>query len=128
MSRVDRREADCAGPPIVRQWPRHQGVPSVTESPSVIDVVVAGGAASGMALAAAIKQALGDGVAVAVVDPAPPAQALRPPLRTVAIAEGPRRLLDRIGAWEEIAPKTQAIVKMAITDGRVRDAVRLPHL
>ena len=50
------------------------------------------------------------------------------PLRTVAIADGPRRLLEHIGAWEAIEPKAQPILSMAIMDGRVRDAVRLPHL
>jgi 2-octaprenyl-6-methoxyphenol hydroxylase len=101
----------------------------VTESLSVFDLVIAGGAASGLALAAAVKQALGDGIAVAVVDPAPPpSAAARAPLRTVAIAEGPRRLLERIGAWDAIEPKAQAVLKMAIMDGGVRDAVRLPHL
>ena len=101
----------------------------MTESLPVFDLVIAGGAASGLALAAAVKQALGDGVAVAVVEPArPPAASARPPLRTVAIAEGPRRLLDRIGAWDVIEPKAQAVVRMAIMDGGVRDAVRLPHL
>ena len=101
----------------------------MTESLPVFDLVIAGGAASGLALAAAVKQAVGDGVAVAVVDPAPPPSAsARPPLRTVAIAEGPRRLLERIGAWDAIEPKAQAILKMTIMDGGVRDAVRLPHL
>ena len=101
----------------------------MTESLPVFDLVIAGGAASGLALAAAVKDALGDGVAVAVVDPLP-AQAppSRPPLRTVAIAEGPRRLLERIGAWDAIEPDAQPIVKMTIMDGGVRDAVRLPHL
>ena len=50
------------------------------------------------------------------------------PLRTVAIADGPRRLLEHIGAWAAIAPKAQPILSMAIMDGDVRDAVRLPHL
>ena len=98
----------------------------MTRSDPVFDVAVAGGAASGLALAAAVKQALGPGVAIALVDPSPAPS--RPPLRTVAIAEGPRLLLDRIGAWEAIEPKAQAIVKMRIMDGGVRDAVRLPHL
>jgi 2-octaprenyl-6-methoxyphenol hydroxylase len=103
---------------------------SVTQSPPVFDVFIAGGAASGLALAVAVKQALGAGVAVAVVDPAPPrgSGAGRPLLRTVAIAEGPRRLLESVGAWEAIAPKAQAILSMEIMDGEVRDAVRLPHL
>jgi 2-octaprenyl-6-methoxyphenol hydroxylase len=102
----------------------------VTRSDPVFDLAIAGGAASGLALAAAVRQALGDGAAVAVVDSGPPSPsaASRPPLRTVAIAEGPRRLLERVGAWEAIEPKAQAIVKMEIMDGGVRDAVRLPHL
>ena len=100
----------------------------MTEPIPVFDVVIAGGAASGLALAAAVKQALGAGVSIAVVDPALPPTPAHPPLRTVAIAEGPRRLLERIGAWEAIEPKAQAILTMEIMDGGVRDAVRLPHL
>ena len=102
----------------------------MTESVPVFDVVIAGGAASGLALAAAVRRALGAGAAVAVVDPAPPPASDddRPLLRTVAIAEGPRRLLESIGAWEAIGPKAQAVLSMEIMDGDVRDAVRLPHL
>jgi len=95
---------------------------------SIFDVVIAGGGASGLALAAAIKQAMGDGVSIAVVDPAPPPAASATSLRTVAIAEGPRRLLDHVGAWKAIARHAQGILSMAIMDGEVGDAVRLPHL
>jgi 2-octaprenyl-6-methoxyphenol hydroxylase len=98
------------------------------EPTPIFDVVVAGAGASGLALAAAVKQAMGGRVSNAVVDPAPPPGASATPLRTVAIAEGPRRLLERIGAWEAIEPKAQAIVSMVIMDGEVRDAVRIPHL
>ena len=81
----------------------------LSESEPVFDVVIAGGGAAGLSLAAALKQALGTGVSVALVDPAAaPAARDRPPLRTVAIAEGPRQLLERLGAWEAIAPKAQA--------------------
>jgi len=101
----------------------------VAEFLPVLDVLIAGGAASGLALAVAVKRALGTGAAVAIVDPAPPPAPAGPAaLRTVAIAEGPRKLLDTLGAWEAIAPKSQAILSMEITDGGVRDAVRLPHL
>ncbi len=100
----------------------------MAEPAPIFDVVIAGGGASGLALAAAIKQAMGEGASVAVVDPAAPAAASASPLRTVAIAEGPRRLLDHIGAWEAIEPNAQPILSMAIMDGDVRDAVRLPHL
>ncbi|MGH6796824.1 MAG: FAD-dependent monooxygenase, partial [Roseiarcus sp.] len=100
----------------------------MAEPAPIFDVIIAGGGASGLALAAAIKQAMRNGVSIAVVDPAAPPAASAPPLRTVAIAEGPRRLLEHIGAWEAIEPKAQAILSMAIMDGEVRDAVRLPHL
>ena len=98
------------------------------ESGPIFDVVIAGAGASGLALAAAVKQAMRSGVSISVVDPATPPGAGGTPLRTVAIAEGPRRLLERIGAWEAIEPKAQAILSMAIMDGEVRDAVRLQHL
>ena len=67
---------------------------------SIFDVVIAGGGASGLALAAAIKQAMREGASIAVVDPAASPAASATPLRTVAIAEGPRRLLEHIGAWD----------------------------
>jgi 2-octaprenyl-6-methoxyphenol hydroxylase len=100
----------------------------VIASTPISDVVIAGAGASGLALAAAIKQAMRKGASVAVVDPGAPGAAGARPLRTVAIADGPRRLLEQVGAWAAIEPKTQPILSMAIMDGDVRDAVRLPHL
>ena len=100
----------------------------MAEPASVFDIVIAGGGASGLALAAAVKQAMGEGASIAVVDPAPSTAASGAPLRTVAIAEGPRRLLEHVGAWEAIEPRAQPILSMAIMDGDVSDAVRLPHL
>jgi 2-octaprenyl-6-methoxyphenol hydroxylase len=99
---------------------------AMAEPAPIFDVVAAGGGASGLALAAAIKQAMGQGASVAVVDPG--AQTAASPLRTVAIADGPRRLLEQIGAWAAIERKAQPILSMAIMDGDVRDVARLPHL
>jgi 2-octaprenyl-6-methoxyphenol hydroxylase len=107
---------------------RWQEAPAMAEPAPIFDVVIAGGGANGLALAAAIKQATRQGASVAVVDPAAAPAARATPLRTVAIAKGPRRLLEQIGGWEAIAPKAQPIRSMAIMDGDVRDAVRLPHL
>src|SRR5271154_1153909 len=90
----------------------------VPDSAPVFDLVIAGAGPSGLALAAAVKQAMLSGVSIALVDPAPPPATGGPRLRTVAIADGPRRLLERIGAWEAIEPKAQPIVAMAIMDGR----------
>ena len=103
----------------------------MTESLPVFDLVIAGAAASGLALAAALKQALGEGIAVAVIDPAPllrdasPGRTLPAPSR---FAEGPRRLLeDRRRTGDAIEPKAQAIVKMTIMDGgAVTTPFRLP--
>jgi len=102
----------------------------MTDPAPVYDVAIAGAGVAGLSLAAVLSQALGAGVSVAVIDPSPSPgrQSMEPPLRTVAIAEGPRRLLERIGAWEAIEPKAQPILAMDVMDGGVRDAVRLPHL
>ena len=98
------------------------------QSAPIFDIVIAGAGASGLALAAAVKQAMAGGVSIALVDPAPPPAADAARLRTVAIADGPRRLLERIGAWQAIEPNAQPILKMAIMDGRTRDALRPTHL
>src|SRR3984957_10355997 len=113
---------------LVRPTMDRKEAPDVAEPAPIFDVVIAGAGASGLALAAAIKQAMRKGASVAVVDPGAPGAAGAPPLRTVAIADGPRRLLEQVGAWAAIEPKTQPILAMAIMDGDVRDAVRLPHL
>jgi 2-octaprenyl-6-methoxyphenol hydroxylase len=98
----------------------------MAEPALLFDIVIAGAGASGLALAAAVKQAMGEGVSIAIFDPAAPSAS--EPLRTVAIAEGPRRLLEHVGAWEAIGPRAQPILSMAIMDGDVSDAIRLPHL
>jgi 2-octaprenyl-6-methoxyphenol hydroxylase len=97
-------------------------------SPPIFDIIIAGGGVVGLALAAATKQAMGDGASVAVIDPSPSPGVVANTLRAVAIAEGPRRLLAEVGAWTQIEPKAQAVLTMDITDGAVADAVRLPHL
>src|SRR5580704_1109819 len=113
---------------LLRATMGRKEAPAVAEPAPIFDVVIAGGGASGLALAAAIKQAMRAGASVAVVDPASPAAASATPLRTVAIANGPRRLLEHVGAWEAIERHAQPILSMTIMDGDVRDAVRLPHL
>jgi 2-octaprenyl-6-methoxyphenol hydroxylase len=104
------------------------GISLVSGPSPIFDLVIAGAGASGLALAAAVKQAIRSGVSIALVDPASPPGASTTPLRTVAIADGPRRLIERIGAWEAIEPKAQPILKMAIMDGKTPDAIRPVHL
>src|SRR6202042_3348143 len=94
---------------VVRPTMGRKEASAMAEPAPIFDVVIAGGGASGLTLAAAIKQAMGQGA-------------------SIAIADGPRRLLEHIGAWATIEPKAQPILSMAIMDGDVRDAVRLAHL
>jgi 2-octaprenyl-6-methoxyphenol hydroxylase len=91
-------------------------------SPQTFDIVIAGAGIAGLSLAASLKQALGAGVDILVVDPTLGEREGRD--RATAIAPGSRRLFERIGAWEALAPLAQPIVKMDILDGGVRDPVR----
>jgi 2-octaprenyl-6-methoxyphenol hydroxylase len=86
------------------------------------DVLIAGGGHVGLALGLALKRAAPD-LAVTLVDAAPPGAAARDG-RASAIAAAGRRMLDRLGVWDEIAPSAQPITDMVITDSRTRDAVR----
>src|SRR5579872_561348 len=95
-------------------------------SSQVFDVMIAGGGVAGLALACCLKGALGAGVRVLVADPRLGESEGRE--RAYAVAAGPRRLLERVGAWTAIAPKAQPIVEMAITDGGAHDAVRPTQL
>ena len=89
----------------------------------IFDIVIAGAGPAGLSLAAALKQAVGRRLRVAVVDPHPGAGDGK--LRTVALSAGSRHLLERVGAWAALELRAQPILKMAIYDGGTRDAVRL---
>ena len=98
--------------------------PSIQPRP--FDVLVVGAGPAGLSIAAAVKQALGRGASIAIVDPQPGRRDGR--LRAVALAAGPRHLLERVGAWTALEPLAQPIQRMTIADGAVNDAVRLEHL
>ena len=94
----------------------------------IFDSVVAGAGVSGLALAAAVKQAAGERGFDRPRRSGGPA-----PRQRNAAAHGRDRRRAAPpprshGAWETIEPKAQAIVSMVIMDGEVGDAVRLPHL
>ncbi len=88
----------------------------------LIDVLIAGAGYVGLAAAVAIRQAR-PGLAVAVVDAAP-ADVWQKDGRCSAIAAAACRMLDRLGAWQEIAPEAQAITEMIVSDSRTADPVR----
>lgn len=87
-----------------------------------IDVLIAGAGYVGLAAAVAIRQAR-PALSVAVVDAAP-AGVWQKDGRCSAIAAAACRMLDRLGAWAEIAPDAQAITEMIVTDSCTGDPVR----
>jgi 2-octaprenyl-6-methoxyphenol hydroxylase len=87
-----------------------------------VDVLIGGAGFAGLALAIALRQALGPSFAVAVADPAfarAPADA-----RASAIVAAARRLFETIGVWERVTDGAQPILDMIVTDSRLQDAVR----
>ena len=87
------------------------------------DVLIAGGGFAGLALAVALRQALGRRFAVTVADPALAAIPSRDP-RASAIAAAARRLFEAIGVWDAVAGEAQPMLDMVVTDSRLDDVVR----
>ncbi len=93
------------------------------------DVVIAGGGFAGLALAVAVRDALGPRFGVIVADPklanpAPRRNDERPDLRASAIAAAPRRMFEALGVWRAVAEEAQPILEMVVTDSRLEDVLR----
>jgi 2-octaprenyl-6-methoxyphenol hydroxylase len=87
------------------------------------DVVIAGGGFAGLALALALRQALGASFKVVVADPAFAAGARIDP-RASAIAAAARRMFETLGVWGAVADDAQPILDMVVTDSKLKDTVR----
>ena len=87
------------------------------------DVAVGGAGFAGLALAIALRQALGDPFAVTVIDPTLAHAQSKDP-RASAIAAAARRLFEAIDVWDAVAPNAQPILDMVVTDSKLDDAVR----
>lgn len=90
------------------------------------DVLIAGAGAAGLAQACALADALGRDAAITIVDRAPvggPAAGSTDP-RAYAISAGSKHVLERLGAWEAVAPHAQPVTGIDITDSSLDDAFR----
>src|SRR5215469_1485506 len=90
--------------------------------PDRADVLIGGAGFAGLALALALRQALGDSFRVTVADPTlgrPAADA-----RASAIAAAARHMFEALGVWDAVAARAEPILDMAITDSKLGDAVR----
>ena len=87
------------------------------------EVAVGGAGFAGLALAIALRQALGDPFAVTVIDPTLAHAQSKDP-RASAIAAAARRLFEAIDVWDAVAPNAQPILDMVVTNSKLDDAVR----
>ncbi|HXZ22766.1 MAG TPA: ubiquinone biosynthesis hydroxylase [Pseudolabrys sp.] len=87
------------------------------------DVVIGGAGFAGLALAIALRQALGQTFRVTVVDPGL-AHVQSKDLRASAIAAAARRLFEAIEVWDAVAADAQPILDMGVTDSKLDDVVR----
>ena len=81
------------------------------------DVLIVGGGLNGPALALALASA---GISSAVIDAAPAETRAEPDFdgRAYALSLSSRRMLDALGLWAGLAPRSQPIERIAISDGR----------
>src|SRR6185503_15201772 len=96
-------------------------------TPARRDVVIGGAGFAGLALAIALRQALGDTFTVTVVDPALASLKSKDP-RASAIAAAARRLFEAIEVWPAVAADAQPILDMVVTDSKLEHAVRPTYL
>ena len=86
-------------------------------------MVIGGAGFAGLALAIALRQALGESFAVTVADPALRNAQSKDP-RASAIAAAARRLFEALDVWDAVAHEAQPILDMVVTDSKLDDAVR----
>jgi 2-octaprenyl-6-methoxyphenol hydroxylase len=86
-------------------------------------IAIAGGSFTGLALALALKQSLGDAARVIVADPALAQRPSRDGRASAIIAAG-SNLFAALGVWDEIAANAQPIDEMIVTDSRLEDVAR----
>src|SRR6476646_11649920 len=91
------------------------------------DVVIGGAGFAGLALAIALRQALGDSFTVTVADPALASLKSKNP-RASAIAAAARRLFEAIEVWPAVAHEAQPILDMVVTDSKLEHAMRPTYL
>src|SRR6266700_1598393 len=78
------------------------------------DVLIGGGGFAGLALAIALRQALG--------------KSHTGDARASAIAAAARRLFETLGVWDKVADRAQPILDMVVTDSKLQDAMRPTYL
>lgn len=92
----------------------------------MFDIAIAGGGATGLSLALALRRLSGGGLRVVLFDTGADRSQVGP--RASAIAAGPKRMLENLGVWTGIQNLASPIKRMEISDTRLEDLVRTPLL
>jgi 2-octaprenyl-6-methoxyphenol hydroxylase len=103
-----------------KRSPRHQPRAASGERAAVL---IGGGGFAGLALAIALRQALGSSFKVVLADPAL-GRRHGEDMRASAIAAAARRLFETIGVWADVAADAQPILDMVVTDSKLQDVMR----
>ncbi|MCM2440323.1 ubiquinone biosynthesis hydroxylase [Agrobacterium vitis] len=90
------------------------------------DLVVVGGGYVGLSAALAVKRAAPH-LDVTVIEAAPEGQWRKDP-RASAVIAAATKMLEVFGVWSTIAPQSQPINRMIVTDSRTSDPVRPVYL
>lgn len=79
------------------------------------DIIIVGGGMVGAAMACALRDS---GLRIALIDAAAPPAAAAPDYddRTVALADGSRRIFEALGVWPALAPQAAALTQIHISD------------
>lgn len=91
------------------------------------DIVISGASFAGLALARALVSAFGDEIRIAIVDLKPRTRTAGPAkedARAFALSAGARRMLDTLGVWDALAPASQPVTEIQITDSSLDAGVR----
>ena len=89
------------------------------------DVAISGASFAGLALACGLRQTLGSGFKIALIDRVAGLSSARPAdSRAFALSAASKRMLDVLGVWPAIADEAQAVTGIDITDSSLDAGVR----
>jgi 2-octaprenyl-6-methoxyphenol hydroxylase len=88
------------------------------------DIVISGASFAGLALALALRQALGPELRLLLVDRTPLAAPVGEDARASAIAAGSRRMLEALGVWPAVAAEAEPVHEIQITDSPLEAGLR----
>lgn len=89
-----------------------------------VDIVIAGGGYAGLTLALALRQALGPGRTIVIIDRGVPREAAAIDPRASALSAATKRMLDVLGLWPVLADEAQPMSEIQLTDSSLNAGIR----